>query len=215
MRQRAKSVKADRKRARRTPKQLDPAEHWKAEQAIHEAERIRLEGRPITNQKARVNRVGKKFGQFLDDVLQGLKQRSQYWIVDGSAPIRVNGSPLSFPTQKKAKQFIKTQGRESQWLVKEVQATLPEARGRKTADDLAIRRAATHLALLPPSKHPKRYLEQETFVTKIASRAAEREASNELVTLLTGPLVKRKKIVRRFMQKVQRLLRKRQRDSVS
>ena len=56
MRQRAKSVKADRMRARRVPRQLDPVEHWKAEQAIHERERIQLEGRPPATQEE-VDRV--------------------------------------------------------------------------------------------------------------------------------------------------------------
>ncbi len=51
MRQRTESVKAGRTRARRTPKQLDPAEHWKAEQAIHERERHQLEGRPPATQE--------------------------------------------------------------------------------------------------------------------------------------------------------------------
>ena len=125
------------------------------------------------------------------------KMRSEFWIFDRIAILCVDGRPVILKERKTAEQFISEMGMGEDWKIEERPALVRETRGRKSKDDDGTSGALLAWAMMEAGKRPTRYEDQRAFMERFHGR-------------VTGNPKEKRKKVRAFIKKIQRLHRKAQ-----
>jgi len=125
---------------------------------------------------------------------------AEYWIVDRGVRLCADGRPIILKNRKTAERFIAEMGMGEDWKIKEGIVSVRETRGRKPKSDPGVSGALLAWAMMKPKERPTSYDDQRVFIERFHG-------------LILGNAIEKRKVVRAFIKKIQRLHSKAQADS--